>query len=83
MREATAEAYWGTSGSMNTTRGRMVGGWTNERTNDSTRVESASTPRGVSAPMGSAIPDRDTRSREKKIERGKRARETKYTRKTE
>ena len=60
------------------------GGWSADgRTNDSTRVESASTPRGVSAPMGSAIPDRDTRSREKKIERGERARETKYTRKTE
>lgn len=56
--------------------------------NDSTRVESASTPRGVSAPMGSAIPDRDTRWRKRETQRrrGRQrggGREAKCRRKTE
>lgn len=54
--------------------GRRMDERTNERL-DSSRVESASTPRGVSAPMGSAISDCDTRSSEKRTERRGRERE--------
>ena len=86
MREATAEVHWGTSGWMNT-RGRMVGGWTNERL-DSTRVES-SQPRHPgayrrlwAAPYPTATHVRE-RKRQRRGKEKERERETKYTRKTE
>lgn len=68
---------------MNTTRGRMAGGWTNERL-DSSRV-SLDTPGRIGAYGQRHVRPRHTFERIKKTERGKREREreTKCTRKTE